>query len=111
MTRAEVETILVSRLKDLLTAAGMSTSVDGANSDLDDAIAWAGRNYDGTDDNYLDLAEHRALKTIHNRLAALVDVTAGPRSEKLSQMAERVGAMVSGGGVPGYGYIQLDFVE
>jgi len=105
LTRVIAETIMVKRLGPMMTAAGMAVTIVGTNADLNDPLAWATRQLDHatanadtvTDaelasvavadyDDFLDLAEYR---TLQNVLGALddVDLTVGPRSEKLSQLA------------------------
>ncbi len=107
LTRAQVESLLVQRLKTLLTAAGLSTSKDGTNEDLNDAVGYAARQLGGTVadvtnvtsselsfvgaddyDKFLDIAELRALETIVNALDD-VNVKAGPLSTNQSEYAER----------------------
>jgi hypothetical protein len=108
VTRANVENVLVKRLGPLMTKAGQDGStVDGTNTDLADPIAWALRTagYTTADitnpttaevadaeddvDQVVDLAEYRGLENILGNLDD-VDVTVGPRSEKLSQLAAQV---------------------
>jgi hypothetical protein len=108
VTRANVENVLVKRLGPLMTKAGQDgTTVDGTNTDLADPIAWALRTvgYTTADitnpttaevasaeddiDQVVDLAEFRALGSMLTNLDD-VDVTVGPRSEKLSQLAAQV---------------------
>ena len=108
VTRANVENVLVKRLGPLMTKAGQDGStVDGTNTDLADPIAWALRTAgytteditnpttaevaDAEDDidQVVDLAEYRGLENILGNLDD-VDVTVGPRSEKLSQLAAQV---------------------
>jgi len=105
LTRTIAETILVKRLGPMMTAAGMAVTIIGTNADLNDPLAWATRQLGHTTadpstvtdaelasvavanyDDFLDLAEYRALQNV---LGALddVDLTVGPRSEKLSQLA------------------------
>jgi len=137
LTRANCEEILVARLKLLLEAAGLAVTVAGANADLDDPLAWAVRRIGGTTasvstatsaelaaiattdfDNLIDLAEYRALQNIMGNLN-LVDISAGPRSEKLSQLANQVREMLKAREpfVAKFihsltaGYITMDFAE
>ena len=135
LTRAQAETILVSRLGPLMSVAEMATTVLGANGDLSDPLAWATREVGGstaqyetvTDaemalvsayDDLLMLAEYRTLLNILGALNA-VDVTAGPRSEKLHQFVEQVRGMLKTleGAVAEIvtpmtaGYISLDISE
>ena len=137
LTRADAEEVLVSRLSGLLAAAGMAVTYDGSNADLADPLAWALRRM-GTDpaspvtvtdgdlsglgaadyDDYLDLAEYRTLQTIQGHLA-VVDITAGPRTEKLSQLAAQVKAMIEAKAASlaeyvtsvACGYIRLDLTD
>ena len=107
LTRANVESILVSRCGPLMTAADMAITVVGSNEDLNDPIGYGIRQAEGavgdpssvtdTDvasvssanlDIFLDWCEYRLLKNILGNLDD-VDITAGPRSEKLSQLAEQ----------------------
>lgn len=105
-TRVVAETILVNRLGPMMAVAEMAVTIIGTNADLDDPLAWAHRGVGGstaayntvTDaelalvsdlDDLLTLAEWRTLKNIQGALDA-VDLTVGPRSEKLSQYAEKV---------------------
>lgn len=137
ITRATGETVLVKRLGPLMAAAGMAVTIVGTNADLDDPLAWATRALGHSTasvatvtnaelasvatadyDDFLDLAEYRTLQNI---LGALddVDLTVGPRSEKLSQLAEqaekkldrlegRIGTLAS---PVEAGYITLEFAE
>lgn len=108
VTRANVENVLVKRLGPLMTKAGQDgTTVDGTNTDLADPIGWALREtgYSTADitsptsaevnaavddiDQVVDLAEFRTLGNILGNLDD-VDVTVGPRSERLSQLAAQV---------------------
>ena len=109
VTRANVETNLIRRLGPLMTKAGMDGSTaDGTNTDLADPIAWALRQAgyptaditDPTDaevaaaeseiDQVQDLSEMRTLESILGGLDD-VDISVGPRDEKLSQLAEQAG--------------------
>jgi hypothetical protein len=108
ITRAGIETVVVNRLSPLMLKAAMAVTYAGANADLNDPIGWALRQagYSVTDpatvadadvatvtadklDEVLDLAEYRALETVLGRLDD-VDTTLGPRSERLSQLADQV---------------------
>ena len=112
VTRANLESILVSRDGPLMEAAGMAVTVVGTNADLNDPIGYGIRASGGTVadpslvtdtdvgtvsltyfDLLLDRSELRLLENILGNLA-LVDITAGPRSEKLSQLAEQVGRKI-----------------
>ena len=137
LTRTIAETILVNRLGPLMVVAEMSDGTDGANADLDDPLAYATRGVDGTTatyntvtdaelavlstvvyDDLLLLAEWRTLLNILGALNA-VDITTGPRSEKLSQfvkqcqgMLDRIVSDVAALITPmTASYITLDFVE
>lgn len=113
LTRVIAETILVNRLGPMMAVAEMAVTIVGTNGDLDDPLAWATRGVDGataahntvTDaelalvgaadyDDLMTLAEWRTLKNIQGALNA-VDLTVGPRSEKLSQYAEKVQQMLN----------------
>lgn len=109
LTRANAELILIRRVGALLTAASLDgTTVDGTNVDLNDPIANALRRLDYTVtsavlvadadlaslaaadyDAFFDLAELRTKRNVLGNLT-LVDITAGPRSESLGQLAEQL---------------------
>ena len=108
LTCVVAETILIARLGPLMAVAEMSVVVGGSNADLGDPLAWATRGVGGSTASYdtvtdaelalvsdsdlddlLTLAEWRLLKNIQGALDA-VDLTVGPRSEKLSQYAEKI---------------------
>ena len=91
-----------------MTAAGMAITIVGTNADLNDPIGFGIRQAEGivsdsisvtdTDvasvpsanlDSFLNWCEYRLLKSILGNYD-LVDITAGPRGEKLNQLAERV---------------------
>lgn len=142
LTRVHCEVVLIKRLGNLLTAAKLDgTTVNGTNQDLNDPLGYALRKlgYSVTEvaavadadvaqvqadeyDQLFDLAELRCLRSIHGNLAR-VDLTVGPRSEKYSQLADRVGDRISvlsqqvkdeyGIGAPELqaGTIMLDFVD
>lgn len=140
LTRVIAETILVDRLGPMMAVAEMAVTIVGTNADCNDPLAWATRGVGGstaalntvTDaelalvadadhDNLMALAEWRTLKNIQGALNA-VDITTGPRSEKLSQFADKVQQMmdnleptIEGLGVlttaMTAGYISLDFAE
>ena len=142
LTRANVEGILIKRVGALMTAASMDgTTIDGTNTDLNDPIGQALMRLDytptditlivdadlssvGTGDyaGLLDIAEWRVLESIAGNLA-LVDITVGPRSEKLSQLADQVTAMAAnkrqqvedeygiGGASMTAGILTLDFMQ
>lgn len=104
ITRANVEAILVKRAGALMSKVGFAVTVVGSNADLNDPIGWGVRQAGGTVSDYssvtdtdvatvatadydkmLDFAELRLLENIVGNLDD-VDVTLGPRSEKLSQL-------------------------
>ena len=104
LTRANVETILVSRTSKYLSAVGMSTVVNGTNTDLSDPIGYAIRQlgFDVSDvtsvsdsdlsgisnddyDQLFDIAELRTLQNIQGNFT-LVDIKIGPRGEALSDL-------------------------
>lgn len=109
LTRANVESVLIRRVGKLLAAADLDgTTANGSNADLNDPIGVAIRKVgqavddltavDDDDvariaaddyDQFLDLAELRALETIQSSLDD-VDLQVGQRSEKLGQLAEQV---------------------
>jgi len=120
-----------------MEAAGMIVTTTGVNYDLHDPLAWANRMVGGTStyastvedadlakvaaadyDDFIDLAEYRTLKNILGNLDD-VDITAGPRSEKLSQLADHVREMIdsrqafvdSFARPMAAGYISLDIAE
>lgn len=109
LTRADVEAILVKRVGPLLTSAGMDgTTVDGTNADLNDPIGGSILNLGYTvlnivsivdadvaqvqADEYSEILNVAELLTLENILGNLddVDITVGPRTEKLSQIAAQV---------------------
>jgi hypothetical protein len=107
--RPDAEFLLVARAGPLLTAADMDgTTVNGTNADLNGPLGRSIRNlgYTVTDitsisdadvaqvteaqyDEFLDMAELYLLEAILGNLDD-VDITVGPRSEKLSQLAGQV---------------------
>ena len=105
VTRANVEAVTVKRCGSLMSAAGLAVTVAGSNADLNDPIGWAIRQAGGTVaspasvtdadvltvsdamlDAFLSLAELRTLENAAGNYA-LVDITAGPEKESLSQLA------------------------
>lgn len=112
LTRAQVETILIRRTGRLLDAAELDgATVDGTNTDLNDPIGWAVRQCGGTvtaitavtdadlitvsdSDKLLDFAELRALESAFQNYDA-VDITAGPRTEKLGQLGMRLESAIA----------------
>lgn len=114
ITRAQVEGILVKRASGLLTELGLSTAVGGSNTDLNDPIGYAIRKTGGSVDNIalvddadlsgiaagdydqlLDVAELRLLMTLRTEALKLADTTAGPRSDKYSQIAAGLQAAIA----------------
>lgn len=140
ITMVNVETILVARVGALMTEADLDGStVDGDNADLNDPIGVALREMgesiadisDVVDadlsgvveadyNELLDRAELRTLETIESNYT-LVDITSGPRSEKLSQLIASVQVRKMqlldrireqyGVGAMEAGYLIQDFVE
>lgn len=142
MTRAQVEQVLVRRCGLMLIAANLDgTTINGTNGDLNDPIGYALRASglsvadlayvsdgdlanvpDDLVDQVLDLAEYRALLSIEGNLDQ-VDVTIGPRSESLGQLAAKVKAQIDrleakigrmyhiGLGTLTAGVVALDFAE
>lgn len=140
LTRAIAETILVNRLGPMMAVAEMNVTALGFNPDCHDPLAWATRMVGGdmtylstvddddlallpttVYDDLMTLAEYRLLKNIQGALNA-VDITTGPRSEKLHQFVQQVQQMidnlepvVEAMGVLTQpmtaGYISLDFRE
>ena len=137
LARANCEAVLVKRLKVLMEVAELEVTFAGSNDDLDDPLAWAVRRVGGstadistvtdaelaavsTDDydDFIDLAEYRTLRNILGNLD-LVDISAGPRAEKLSQLADQVRVMLEAreAFVADFvapltaGYLSLDFAE
>lgn len=108
LTRANAEFLAVAEVGPLLTAAGMAITVAGANADLNGPIARAVRALgyavasavlvadvdvaqitDAQHDEFLDHVTLHTLESIAGNLDD-VDITVGPRSEKLSQNAAQV---------------------
>ncbi len=107
MTRAQIETVLVRRTGAWLSQSGLdSTTVDGTNTDLADAIAAAILQCDSTVADitnptsaeiqavdsltkFLDVAELRLLENILENLSK-VDSKAGAVEAKLDQLAQRI---------------------
>lgn len=107
LTRANVEAILIKRVGKLMTAVGLDgTTVSGTNTDLNDPIGEAIRHLGYTVasitsvadvdllpvtiaqySELLDVAELRTLYSIQGNYT-LVDVTIGPRDERLSKLAD-----------------------
>ena len=114
MTRANAEFVLIARCCAMLTAAGMDgTTVDGTNADLNDPLVHSLRTCmavavgdvtnitDGAiayvtycyEQMFLDFATLYTFEAIWYHLTT-VDISVGPRSEKLDQMAKRVEKIV-----------------
>ena len=107
-TRVQMEVILGSRVGTLLAEAELLTTLEGANTDLNDSLLFAlltmGESV--TDISlvadadiaaiselelleFLDYGEYRLLMTIHANLV-FVDIKVGHRQEEFSQLANRV---------------------
>ena len=112
ITRYEIEQILSRRIGGYLTVASM-TSDSGVNPWLTDPLRWALSTLgyvtasitavtdsdlsgvaEALTEALLDLTELRALEAVQTNLTA-VDVTAGPLGERRSQLADRIGEMVT----------------
>ena len=108
LTRANIESELVSRRQGYLEAVGMAVTVDGSNTDLNGAIGYAVRQIGGTvasfsnvadadlssfeEDEYdqlIGIAEYRLLMNVKGRWGK-VDIKAGQLSESLSQFADQL---------------------
>lgn len=110
ITRAQTESILIGRRKAQMSVVSFDVlTMDGTNTDLNDPIASAIRELGGVVANpalvtdvdiasvvtdplltkYLDLATLFLIISIRGNLA-VVDFTAGPFSEKLSQLAKQL---------------------
>lgn len=143
ITREGIEIILARRVGAILTAAGLDgVTVDGSNVDLNDPLGWACRQLgysvadptavhdddlasvtDSNLDEFLDLAEYRALESAHAAALTLVDTSVGAIRESLSQMAaglekrlERLSARLEklyGVGLQPLegGYLTMEFAE
>jgi hypothetical protein len=102
LTSANAVAILQDRVGDLMVFVGKTADAAGMAS----ALSWACRKQGVTVDDYtavtdseiaaatdaddfLDLAEYRLLADVLGNLD-VVDVTGGPRSEKLSQVANYI---------------------
>ena len=141
LTRANTELMIVARTGPLLTAAGMAITVVGSNASLNDPIGHAVRQLghavasavlvtdadvagvtDAETDEFLGLATLYTLEAILGNLDD-VDITVGPRSERLNQLAQQVERKADrlraaledefgyGLAVPTAGYIQLNIAE
>lgn len=109
LTRANTEALLIASVGPLMTAAGMDgTTVDGTNADANGPIGRAVRDLgyavadatavadtdiasvtDAQHNEFLDRVTLHTLEAILGNLDD-VDIVVGPRSEKLSQLAEQV---------------------
>lgn len=114
ITRAQVEAILVRRCGKWLADAELdATVINGTNTDLNDPIGYAVRALgltvsnllsvsdadlaaveDGDTDKLLDYAELRTLETVYQS-NSLVDISIGPRSERLGQLRDGVAAAIA----------------
>lgn len=113
ITRIEVEQVLTRRLGSFLAEADMDALQDGVNPWLTDPLRWAltalgyivasitavtDSDLSGVETAHtealLDLTELRTLEAVQANLTA-VDVTAGPLSERRSQLADRIGEMIT----------------
>ena len=141
LSRADVETLIVARLSPLLAAAGMAITIVGSNADLNDPIGHAILDLGYTvvlltsvadvdvaqiiaaeHTEFLDVTELHALENILGNLDD-VDIKVGPRSEKLSQLSEKVERKIKrllkamalaygyGMAIPQAGYITRDIAE
>lgn len=108
LTRANVELLTVADVGPLMTAAGMAITVIGSNADLNGPIARGVRALgytvasavlvadadidDVTDAQHSEFLDHVNLYTLYAILGNLndVDITVGPRTERLSQLAAQV---------------------
>ena len=107
LTRAYVEAELVGQRRELLVLAGMSTSVDGSNPDLNDPIRAALFDVgvtaaDPTDvsdadlatvpasatSNFMAAARYRLAVKLHGAFAGQPDRRVGMLETKFSQVAE-----------------------
>lgn len=109
LTRANVELLTVADVGPLMVAAGMDgTTVDGTNVDLNGPIGRAVRTLGYavasavlvadadiaavTDAQHSEFLDYVTLYTLRAILGNLddVDITVGPRTERLSQLAAQV---------------------
>jgi hypothetical protein len=110
LTRANVESELVSRQEARMEVVEMAVTVDGSNADLNNPIGFAVRKSGGTVasfasvadgdlggfeeadyDKLLDIAEYRLLLNIKGRWGKY-DIRAGQLDEKLSQFGKDLDA-------------------
>ena len=135
ITRANAEFLTIAQCGPLLTAAGMDgTTVDGTNLSLNGPLGRAILDMGGTvvssvlitdtdmatvtnSNEFLDKILLHALEAVMGNLDD-VDITAGPRSEKLSQLALQVERRIKRLwddrvrlAVPVQGYITKDIAE
>lgn len=142
LTRANTEFLVQARVGALMTAADMDgTTVDGTNADFNGPIGRAIRGLGHSvasavlvadadvaavtgaeTDEFLDAVTLHTLEAILGNLDD-VDITTGPRSEKLSQLAAQVERKIArlrkameaeygyGAAVPEVGYITLQIAE
>src|SRR5512139_2266500 len=108
ITRAQLETELLSRSKGYMTAVGMDLTATGNNPDLNSPIGYAVRRsggavadpstvtdadlstFDAPDfDQLADIAEERLLLNIKRRWAK-VNISVGQVSESLGQLADQL---------------------
>ena len=111
ITRANAEAELVGRAGGWMSAAELSTSAIGANSDLQSPLAFALRKMgishhtpitdadlssiaDEDLDQLYDLAELRLLKNVQRNFAA-VDIQLGPRRESYDQLGKRLESAIT----------------
>ena len=142
LTRADSEQLLISRVGGIFNAVSLDgATVDGTNTDLNDPIGYGIRQTDGTVtslvlitdadvatvstddyDEYLDLAEYRALQNAQGAFADW-DIKIGPRDEKRSQLGKYIDTLCARKkkaieetygtltGTLSAGVIMLDFAE
>lgn len=138
ITRVLAETELVERQGERMSIVGLAITIVGANADLQSPMASALRKMgysasspvtdsdlsiipDDEIEEFYDRAELRLLQNIKGN-NVLVDITTGPRSKKLGQLAQelekdiqllanRVYSEYEGAGSLSAGAISLDFQE
>lgn len=140
ITRINAETIIVARVGALMTEASLDgTTLDGTNADLNDPLGVALREMgesvadisavadadlsgvaEADYNELLDRTELRTLESIEGNYV-LVDISTGPRSEKLSQLMASTQVRKTqlldrireqyGVGTLEAGYLRQDFVE
>jgi len=108
LTRANVESELVSRQQSRMEAVDMAVTYEGSNTDLNAVIGYAIRQMGGSVaafgavadsdlsflasedyDQLLDIAEYRLLQNIKGRWGK-VDIRAGQLGESLSQFTKDI---------------------